>query len=169
MTEKEKIEAEIRKLQEKLASLDDAQADDIVRRPIGPIEYTIYWYDDSKYMKKYKDEDTWVEKLFKEVSKRKNQSLYVQYRRNGGYRESKWCADNLDKGAFLRAIYEPCTYSELRSLEISVTDRNGYISVQGWYDFPAYKKLREAIASSVNRDEPFELVSNWRVEYVPVD
>jgi hypothetical protein len=144
---------------------------DIVRRPIGPIEYTIYWYDDDDgdRVEKYSDEDTWVEELFKEVSKRKKQSLHVDYLRNLNIRESKWCADDLDKDAFLRTIYDPCTYNELRSLEISVTDRNGYIVAHGWYDFPSYKELREAIDSYVAGDNLFELVSNWRVEYAPVD
>jgi hypothetical protein len=104
------------------------------------------------------------------VAKRKKQSLYVYYNSNyGGYRESKWCADTLDKDAFLRTVYEPCTYHELRSLKISVVDRHGCVRVQGWYDFPAYKKLRKAIDNHVAGDNLFELVSNWRVEYAPVD
>lgn len=166
MTEYERIKQEISKLQEQLKKIEKNE----IKRPDGELKYFIF--EEECGEKECKNEEVWINKLFKLSS---NKTLFVTYyesfnkeKKDFEVFEKTWFSPKeKDNEDFLRAVYSADDFRKLSSIQIGVENRRKELICEAWIIIPQFqeftKKVKEA---SIKKDSSFfDEMDKWTLKY----
>lgn len=166
MTERERIMREISKLQEQLKKIEKNE----IKRPDGDLKYFIY--AESFGEKCCKNEEDWINKLFKQSS---NKTLFVNYyesfnkeKKDFEVFEKKWFSpEEKDNEDFLRAVYSADDFRKLSSIQIGVENRRKKLICEAWIIIPQFQEFtRKVKEASIKKDSSFfDEMDKWRLKY----